>query len=91
MTVTRSPEITAILAKSSPEFVACYEANEARFLTSAAALVKVSSLCDAFPVDGGWRLRNWYAGTESADTYPTSDAARDRYINGRPTMVRWAS
>jgi hypothetical protein len=79
MAPPRSPEMTAILAKSSPEFVAEYERNEARFAESSRRLVRVSSLTDAFPVGDGWKLRNWFAGTVTVATFPNADTAAQAY------------
>lgn len=90
MSTERSAAMTEILAAQSPEFVAEYERNEARFSESSRHLVRVSSLCDAFPVDGGWELRNWFAGTESTETFLTVDAAAWAYLEGSPTMRAWS-
>lgn len=90
MSAERSPAVVELLAKSSPEFVAEYERNEARFSESSRRLVRVSSLVDAFPCEGGWKLRNWFAGTESVGTFPNADTAARAYREGSPSMRAWS-
>lgn len=86
----RSAALEELLAKQSPEFVAEYARNEAQFAESSRRLVRVSSLVDASPVNGGWRLLNWFAGTESVEIFPTADDAAWAYREGSPTMRAWS-